>query len=65
MSRQAATALPPLKGDSRPYRKRLTISQEELAAAAGIHEQTLRDLVAVLEEMIAKDRAEGVIAYLG
>lgn len=65
MSRQSTTSLPPLKGDCRPYRKRLTISQEELAAAAGIHEQTLRDLVAVLEEMIAKDKAEGVIAYLG
>ena len=61
MSRQAAASLPPLKGDPKPYRKRLAVSQEELAAAAGIHEQTLRDLVAVLEEMIAKDKAEGVI----
>jgi transcriptional regulator with XRE-family HTH domain len=64
LSRQSTASLPALKGDPRPYRKRLTISQEELAAAAGVHEQTLRELVSCLEEMIAKDRAEGVTKYL-
>ena len=61
MSRQAAASLPPLKGDPRPYRKRLCVSQETLAWAAGIDAKTLRGIISELEAMVAKDRAEGVI----
>lgn len=61
MSHQAAASLPPLKGDSRPYRKRLVVSQETLAWAAGIDAKTLRGIISELEAMVAKDRADGVI----
>ena len=55
-----AASLPALKGNPKPYRKRLVVSQETLAWAAGIDAKTLRGIITALEAMIAKDRAEGV-----
>ena len=49
----------------KPYRSRVVVSQEDLARAAGVRAETLREIVSVLEGMIAKDRAEGVTYYLG
>ncbi len=65
MSRQAAVPLPPLKGNPKPYRRRVLVSQEELARDAGVQPETLRSIVKALEDMIANDRAEGVTYYLG
>ena len=64
MSRQAAVSVPPLKGNPKPYRRRVAVSQEELARAAGIQPHSLRTLISELEAMIAKDKSEGVTYYL-
>ena len=61
MSRQAAASLPPLRGNPKPYRRRVVVSQEELAQAAGVQAETLRAIVSELEDMIRQDRVKGVI----
>ena len=60
LSRLATASLPPLKGNPKPYRRRVVVSQEDLAQAAGVRAETLREIISELEDMIAKDRAEGV-----